>query len=110
MPRGPATKIKQFQKVLSVILSGKPVSIQEIESKLGSEIEMYRISSYILSIKYNGGVVRAIKNGRNVIAYQLMNVSEMMKYLRRVGMMNASIDKLQELEAKQVVNEHLLSA
>lgn len=116
MPRGPATKIKQFQKVLCLMLSGKPVSIEEIDSRLGSEIEMYRISSYILAIKYNGGVVRAIKNGRNVVAYQLMNVNEMLKYLKRVGMMNASVQKLQELEAKLIVNEneviddeHLLS-
>lgn len=110
MPRGPSTKIKQFQKVLSLMLSGKPVTIEELNNKLGSEIEMYRISSYILAIKYEGGVVRAIKNGRNVTAYQLMNVNEMLKYLKRVGMLNASYEKLNELEAQPVENEHLLSA
>jgi hypothetical protein len=38
---------------------------------------MYRIGAEILTLKYNGGVVKAHKNGRNVVGYELVNFKEM---------------------------------
>jgi len=104
MPRGPSKNIKQFQKVLALLITGNPVSIEEIENRLGNEIQMYRISSYILNIKHIGGVVRAIKNGRNVIAYQLVNIAEMTKYIKRANMVEP-IRKLQDLNAERIQSE-----
>ena len=45
-------KLKPFEKLLvACLISGKPVTKQEIDSLLGNEIYMYRISTYIWHIK-----------------------------------------------------------
>lgn len=86
MARGPSKKLKPFQKLLLVMLSGKPVTVTEIETLLGNEIYMYRLSTYIWHCKTNANaIVRSIKDGRKVTAYQLVNVDEAKKYLDRVG-------------------------
>lgn len=81
-----AIKLKPFQKLLTVMISGKPTTIEEIGALLGKEIQMYRLSTYIWHIKTNAdGVVKAIKDGRKVTAYQIVNVSDVKKYMDRVG-------------------------
>lgn len=117
MPRGKSTKLKPFQKLLTVMVSGKPVTIDEIEATLGKEIYMYRLSTYIWHIKTQAnGVVKAIKDGRKVSAYQIVNVSEVKEYLNRVGVTKAnyvpgqvekkpSISKLADLGAKPVAKK-----
>jgi len=114
MPRGKSTKLKPFQKLLTVLVSGKPVTIEEIDATLGKEIYMYRLSTYIWHIKTNAnGVVKAIKDGRKVTAYQIVNVKEMSEYLSRTGVTKSgfvpgkiekkpSIAKLADLKAKPV--------
>ena len=77
MARGKSTKLKPFQKLLTVMVSGKPVTVDEIDTLLGKEIYMYRFSTYMWHIKTNAnGVVKSIKDGRKVTAYQLMNRDE----------------------------------
>lgn len=117
MPRGKSTKLKPFQKLLTVMVSGKPVTIDEIEATLGKEIYMYRLSTYIWHIKTQAnGVVKAIKDGRKVSAYQIVNVQEVKDYLNRVGVTKAgyvpgqvekkpSISKLADLGAKPVAKK-----
>ena len=86
MARGKSTKLKPFQKLLTVMISGNPTTVEEIEALLGKEIQMYRLSTYIWHIKTNAdGVVRAIKDGRKVTAYQIVNVPDVKKYMDRVG-------------------------
>jgi len=86
MPRGPSNKLKPFQKVLIVLLSGKPVTIEEFESVLGNDIYTYKISTYIYNIKVNAnGIIKSIKNGREVTAYQLVNVDDIKKYFKTIG-------------------------
>ena len=83
-------KLKPFQKLLTIMVSGKPVTIEEIDSLLGAEIYMYRLSTYMWHIKTNlNGVVKAIKDGRRVTAYQLINVDEAKAYMKRVGITDA---------------------
>ena len=108
------TKLKPFEKLLTVMISGKPVTIEEIDATLGKEIYMYRISTYIWHIKtFAGGVVKAIKDGRRVRAYQVINVKEVKAYMDRAGVTKAnfvpgkvtkkpSIAKLADLRAKPV--------
>lgn len=80
------TKFQPFQKLLTVMISGKPVTIDEIDATLGKEIYMYRLSTYIWHIKtFANGVVKPIKDGRKVTAYQLVNVDEVKEYMKRVG-------------------------
>jgi hypothetical protein len=61
------------------------------------------------------GVVRAIKDGRKVTAYQIVNVNEVKEYMRRAGVTIAqfvpgqiqkkpSISKLADLEAEKDVD------
>ncbi len=112
MPRGKSTKLKPFQKLLTIMASGNPVTVEEIDTLLGKEIYMYRLSTYMWHIKTNAnGVVRPIKDGRKVTAYQIVNVAEVKEYMNRVGITKAgftpgqiekkpSISKLADLGAK----------
>jgi hypothetical protein len=82
MARGKSSKLKPFEKLLTVMISGKEVTLEEIEQTLGNEIHMYRISTYIWHIKqFAGGVVKAIKDGRKVTAYQLVNAKVVKQYM-----------------------------
>jgi hypothetical protein len=110
MARSKSNKVAPFQKLLTVLVSGKPVTLEEIETTLGKEIHMYRLSTYIWHIKTNAnGVVKPIKNGRKVTAYQIINAKEMKDYLASVGVagfkpgqtqIKPSISKLADLDAK----------
>ena len=112
MARGKSTKLKPFQKLLTVLQTGKPVTIDEIDSTLGKEIYMYRLSTYMWHIKTQAnGVVKAIKDGRKVTAYQIVNVADVKEYMKRAGITGAnftpgqttkkpSIAKLADLAAK----------
>jgi hypothetical protein len=109
MARGKSTKLKPFQKLLTVMITGKPVTVAEIEATLGKEIYMYRLSTYMWHIKTKAdGVVKAIKDGRKVSSYQLVNVAEVKEYMKRVGILNAytpsvkPVASLQELEATEL--------
>ncbi len=112
MARGKSTKLKPFQKLLTVLQTGKPVTIDEIDSTLGKEIYMYRLSTYMWHIKTQAnGVVKAIKDGRKVTAYQIVNVADVKEYMKRAGITSSnftpgqttkkpSIAKLADLAAK----------
>ena len=107
-------KLKPFQKLLTLMISGKPVTIEEIDTLLGKEIYMYRLSTYIWHIKtVANGVVRAIKTGRKVTAYQIVNVDQVKEYMTRVGVTGSgftpgaivkkqSISKLADLNSEPV--------
>jgi len=103
-------RLKPFEKLLTVMISGKPVSKDEIETLLGNEIYMYRLSTYIWHIKtHANGVVKAIKDGRKVTCYQLMNVADVKKYMDRVGVTGSgfapktSVKKLDEIKTSEVI-------
>jgi len=98
-------KMKPFQKLLSIMSSGEPVSKEEIDTLLGKEIQMYRLSTYMWHIKTNpsaNGVIKVIKDGRKVAGYQLMNVSEIRAYMIRLGILDESVSKLKDLQAKEL--------
>jgi hypothetical protein len=111
MARTKSTKLAPFQKLLTVMISGKPVTLEEIDTLLGKEIYMYRISTYMWHIKtFAGGVVKSIKDGRKVTAYQIMNVKEVKEYMKAEGIdakgftpgavqKKPSISKLADLKA-----------
>ena len=114
MPHNKVTKLKPFQKLLTIMISGNLVTVQEIDATLGKEIYLYRLSTYIWHIKtVANGIVKVIKDGRKVIGYQLVNVNEIKEYMNRVGINSSgftpgsvekkpSIAKLSELKAKPV--------
>lgn len=103
MARIKSGKLTAWQKLLTVMISGKQISVEEIEQTLGKEIYMYRLSTYVYDIKsYGSGVVKAIKDGRKVVAYQLINVDEMKQYMNRVGIAGASITPTQSAKKPSI--------
>jgi hypothetical protein len=124
MARGKSDKLAPFQKLMTVMASGKPVTVDEIDATLGKEIHMYRLSTYIWLMKTNANVVvKAIKDGRKITAYQVMNVDDVKDYLKRVGATSftpgqsqkivkaktkvavAPVAKLKDLKAQPVAKE-----
>lgn len=100
-------KLQCFEKLLlSCLITGEPVTKDEIGKVLGSEIYMYRISTYIYEIKtIANGIIKVIKNGRNAVAYQLINVDDVKQYLRRCGALNSgyvppAIESVDELKVR----------
>jgi hypothetical protein len=106
-------KLKPFQKLLTVMISGKEVSKEQIDALLGKEIQMYRISTYMWHIKTQAnGTVKVIKDGRKVSGYQLMNVDQVKDYMKRAGVLDAGyvpsakqVGKLKDLKATEVAKE-----
>ena len=69
-------KVNRHEKVTQVLLSGKPVTPDEIRSVfVGTDQEkvLYRLSTNIYNIRKDGGIIKVIKDGRKVKAYQLVN-------------------------------------
>lgn len=104
-------KLKPFQKLLTVMISGKEVSKDEIEALLGKEIQMYRISTYMWHIKTNAnGIIKVVKDGRKVSGYQLVNTAEVKEYMKRAGVLDAGftagkVAKLEDLKATEVAKK-----
>jgi hypothetical protein len=117
MARGASSKLKPFQKLLTLMVSGNVVTVDEIDTLLGKEIYMYRLSTYMWHIKTNAnGIIRPTKDGRKVTGYQLCNVDEVKEYMKRVGITTSgyqpgqvekkpSISKLADLNAKPKVKK-----
>jgi hypothetical protein len=93
--KAPAVKVKKlqpFEKLLTLLESGEVVTKQEIDQKLGSEIYLYRISTYIWHVKkFAGGVVKSIKDGRVVVGYQVTNPETVRKYMAANGVTAAGV-------------------
>lgn len=72
-------KPNRHEKVLVTLLSGKPVSPDEIRACFaGTDQEkvMYRISTNIWNCRLDGAIIKVHKDGRKVTAYQLVNYEE----------------------------------
>jgi hypothetical protein len=81
-------KINRHEKITQVLLSGKPVSPDEIAKVFegtDQEAVLYRLSTNIYNIRKDGGIVKVHKEGRSVKAYQLMNYTEFDANGRYVG-------------------------
>ena len=72
-------KINRHEKITQVLLSGKPVSPDEIAAVFkgtDQEAVLYRLSTNIYNIRKDGGVVKVLKTGRKVTGYQLVNFNQ----------------------------------
>lgn len=108
-------RMKPYFKLGNLMLTCEVVTKQEIQDKLGAEIDMRKVSMYIWEIKkYLGGIVKSHKNGRTVVGYQLIKpemikTSIEMEY-KRIEEINSrikskKIKKLEELNAQEVVDK-----
>jgi hypothetical protein len=81
-------KVNRHEKITIVLLSGKPVSPDEIRAVFkGTEQEkvLYRLSTNIYNIRKDGGIIKVYKTGRKVTGYQLVNHTEFNADGRYVG-------------------------
>ena len=87
-------KINRHEKITQVLLTGKPVTIEEIKSVfVGTDQEsvLYRLPTNIYNIRKDGGVIKVHKDGRKVTAYQLVNPGEFNADGRFVGAKIATV-------------------
>ena len=76
------SSLLQWEKILKVMLNGKPVNRDSLEAMPEMEdVPLYRLSTFIWRIKKTGGVVKLTKDGRKVDGYVLLNTAEMKEYL-----------------------------
>ena len=66
----------RWERLLMVLGNGGLVTLKEIENTMEYRA-MNRISAEIVTLKYNGGVIKTHKDGRNVVGYELVNFKEM---------------------------------
>ncbi len=72
-------KQNRHEKITVTLLSGKPVTPDEIKAVFkGTDQEsvLYRLPTNIYNIRKDGGIIKVHKSGRNVTAYQLVNHTE----------------------------------
>lgn len=100
-----AGKPVRWERLLMVLANGGVVTLEQIQTTMQYDA-MYRIGAELLNMKYRGAVIKAHKDGRKVVGYELMNVTEMMPYLTDRGfsvtpIAGKSIKNLGELKAKK---------
>ena len=89
MARGQSRKPRQAEKLLLVLLDGHEASMAEVDTTLGGQIEVYRLSTYLWNLKSKGAEIKKIKQGRKVIAVQLVNTEHMSVYAQSRGLLAA---------------------
>ena len=108
MARGKSNKLAPWQKLVTIMVTGKPVTVDEIEATLGNEIYMYKLSTYMWAIKTKmNGTIKVIKEGRKVVGYQLMNPKDLFaaNKVREYLKQNGTVTKLEDLGATEVNKE-----
>lgn len=98
-------KVNRHEKITQVLLSGKPVTPDEIAAVFkgtDQEAVLYRLSTNIYNIRKDGGIVKVIKNGRKVQAYQLVNFDQFDANGRYKGTPSAVGVKIVETKDKVV--------
>jgi hypothetical protein len=98
-------KPNRHEKIAVTLLSGKPVTPEEIQAVFkgtDQEAVLYRLSTNIYNIRKDGGIVKVIKNGRKVQAYQLVNYTEFNADGRYIGKQTPAPVVEQTTEAETV--------
>ena len=75
-------------RLLMILCNGGVVSLKEIEDTMDYH-NMYRISCEVYCIKLGGGIVKTHKEGRKVVAYELVNPQEMIDKMLTLNDLNA---------------------
>jgi hypothetical protein len=98
----------RWERLLMVLGNGGLITLKEIENTMEYRA-MNRISAEIVTLKYNGGVIKTHKDGRNVVGYELVNFKEMVDTkltprgfdVKPIVGRDAGINNLSDLNAKQ---------
>ena len=104
-PKVKTVRLNHTQKLVTVMISGKVVTKDEIEALIGDQIQMYKLSTYMWAIKTKmNGTIKVVKDGRKVAGYQLLNPNDLIanskvkEYLKQTG----AVTKLKDLGATEV--------
>lgn len=103
--RNTQTKMLQWEKILKVMLTGQEINKGSLEAMPEmKDVPLYRLSTFIWRIKMTGGVVKAVKDGRKIAGYQLLNTAEMQKYFdKREKVFADAAKKEEEKEQKKAL-------
>ena len=99
-----------WQRVLIAIQSGDAFKKDDLATLLADKkIHMYRMSHYMLEIKLIAkGIIKSHKDGRKVVAYQIMNPEVVQKYLADNGFIEPKkVQKLSEMSTVAPVTESI---
>lgn len=100
-------RINRHEKITQVLLSGAPVTpdeIRQVFTGTDQEAVLYRLSTNIYNIRRDGGIVKVHKQGRKVTAYQLVNFTEFNSEGRYVGPVQNK-QKVEKKTTQQVQEE-----
>src|SRR6478609_4658775 len=81
--RGRNKKSSQAEKLLTILLRGNEVTIEEVNKTLDSQVQMYRLSTYLYDLKLVGAKIEKKKEGRKLNTLRLINVDEMREYFSK---------------------------
>jgi hypothetical protein len=88
MSRGKGKKTQQAEKLLLVLLNaqGKEVTIDEVKTTLGAEVQLYRLPTYLWDLKKIGADISKRKAGRSLVGFTLNNTDHMVVYAKDRGL------------------------
>lgn len=99
MSRSKHKQVSVPESVLIVLLSGKPVTLDEITTTLAGKIVPGRIATYMWVLKLHGAVITRTKVGNKIASYTLTNPEAMVAYLFARKTAGANIPDLPQFSA-----------
>jgi len=106
-----AVRLKAWEPIFQVLMTGEVVKKEVFENLLGEHLK-YKLSAHILEIRLrSGATIRVVKDGRKVESYQLMNPTSdgVVKYWRDRGIVLDSVKKLKDLQATPAKEAEVLT-
>lgn len=106
-----AVRLKAWEPIFQVLMTGEVVKKEVFENLLGEHLK-YKLSAHILEIRLrSGATIRVVKDGRKVESYQLMNPTSdgVVKYWRDRGIVLDSVKTLKDLQATPAKEAEVLT-
>ena len=106
-----AVRLKAWEPIFQVLMTGEVVKKEVFENLLGEHLK-YKLSAHILEIRLrSGATIRVVKDGRKVESYQLMNPTSdgVVKYWRDRGIVLDAVKTLKDLQATPAKEAEVLT-
>lgn len=106
-----AVRLKAWEPIFQVLMTGEVVKKEVFENLLGEHLK-YKLSAHILEIRLrSGATIRVVKDGRKVESYQLMNPTSdgVVKYWRDRGIVLDAVKTLKDLQATPAKETEVLT-
>jgi len=106
-----AVRLKAWEPIFQVLMTGEVVKKEVFENLLGEHLK-YKLSAHILEIRLrSGATIRVVKDGRKVESYQLMNPTSdgVIKYWRDRGIVLDAVKTLKDLQATPAKEAEVLT-